>query len=87
MMTRLPGNHLVEVCDKCLCASCWHGEFMCQQAHHAGIVTKTVDQLDAMNRENPEHYSREKIYEVCGVWALPDTDPAKIEAEAALNGI
>lgn len=26
-------DRLVTVCDHCLCASCWHGEFMCDDAH------------------------------------------------------
>lgn len=41
----MDNRRLVTVCDECLCASCWHGEFMCQQATDAGTVELPVRTL------------------------------------------
>ena len=46
---------LVTVCDSCLQASCWHGEFMCDNAKTAGTVEKTVNELKALGLEH-SHY-------------------------------
>jgi hypothetical protein len=46
----------VTVCDKCLQASCWHGEFMCNDARTAGTVEMTVAELAALNREHPSYW-------------------------------
>ncbi|TVM01733.1 MAG: hypothetical protein CV087_10470 [Candidatus Brocadia sp. WS118] len=43
----------ITVCDKCLQASCWQGIFMCDKADIAGTVEKTIDELKALNLENP----------------------------------
>jgi len=50
-------NRKVTVCDKCLTAACWQGEFMCDEARSAGITEKTVAELTKLNREHP-HYWR-----------------------------
>lgn len=65
-MTKSRDDRLVTVCSACLCASCWHGEFMCWQAGGASTVQRTVRELKALNREHPSHYSVEKVREVCG---------------------
>ncbi len=44
----------VTVCDACLQASCWQGEFMCDNARSAGTVEKTIKELKELNLE---HYS------------------------------
>jgi hypothetical protein len=44
----------VTVCDACLKASCWQGEFMCDDARSAGTVEKTIKELKELNLE---HYS------------------------------
>ena len=53
----------VTVCDKCLCACCWQGEFMCDDAKGAGTVDKTVRELFALNapcvRENSEYWFKD----------------------------
>ena len=54
-------SRLVTVCDKCLTASCWHGLFMCDASRTAGVVDKTVAELDAMKTEHPSNYSIESI--------------------------
>jgi hypothetical protein len=56
----------VTVCDACLQASCWHGTFMCERAHNAGITTRNVAELDSLGREHPSHYSVERCREVEG---------------------
>lgn len=59
-------ERLVTVCDKCLRASCWHGEFMCDDARGAGTINLPVSKLQELRREHPSHYSVEKITKVCG---------------------
>jgi len=56
----------VLVCDKCLKASCWHGEFMCDEAQTAGLKVLTVGDLQKLDREHPENWSDEKMIEVYG---------------------
>jgi len=46
----------VTVCDNCLQASCWQGEFMCEEAKSAGTTEKTVKELKELNRENPHYW-------------------------------
>jgi hypothetical protein len=61
-----PNDRLVTVCAACLCASCWHGEFMCYEAIGANTVQRTVGELRKLNREHPSAYSVEKVRRVCG---------------------
>jgi hypothetical protein len=60
------GDYLVTVCAECLTASCWHGEFMCQRARGANITHRRASELRALDREHPDHFSVEKLREVCG---------------------
>lgn len=46
----------VTVCDACLQASCWQGEFYCDDYKTAGTVEKTVAELKALNLENAEYW-------------------------------
>jgi hypothetical protein len=48
----------VTVCDACLRACCWQGEFYCEDYKHAGTVEKTVAELRKLRLEN-EHYWRD----------------------------
>ena len=59
----------VEVCDNCGCASCWHGEFMCDAASTAVTTIKTVGELDKLSIENKDHYSKVRIFQIYGVAA------------------
>lgn len=52
---RLTGNERITVCDKCLCACCWQGEFYCEDARTAGTTTISVSQARNLKRE-AEHY-------------------------------
>lgn len=47
----------VTVCDKCLRASCWQGDFYCDEARTAGTVEKHVSELTAMALESPHYWS------------------------------
>jgi len=60
-------RRLIEVCDSCGCASCWHGEFMCDGSQTASTMLKTVAVLDKMGIENKEHYSKERLFKIYGV--------------------
>jgi hypothetical protein len=57
----------VTVCSRCLTASCWHGEYMCNDARDAGVVQKTRGELDALRLEHPDNYSDAKLLAVCGM--------------------
>lgn len=59
-------DYPVTVCAACLCASCWHGEFMCERYLSAGLVEMPASALRALNREHPDRYSREKLARVLG---------------------
>lgn len=57
-MSILDPNQKVTVCDNCFRASCWHGEFYCDEAKTAGTVEKTVAELRAGNYGEHESYWR-----------------------------
>jgi hypothetical protein len=59
-------NKLVEVCDKCLKASCWYGEFWCEDSHSAGTKLMTVLELESKNLENSEYWSDEYMKKMYG---------------------
>lgn len=47
----------ITVCDNCLRACCWQGEFMCDMAYGgAGTVEKTVKELRSLNAGEHESY-------------------------------
>jgi hypothetical protein len=56
----------VLVCDKCLRASCWYGEFMCEDAISAGLRVLTVAQLRKLDLESKDFWTDEKMIEVYG---------------------
>lgn len=55
---RLPDNFMVTVCDACLMACCWHGEFMCDKAGGAGTKDLPVAELRRLRRESEDYWSR-----------------------------
>lgn len=61
-----PDTARVLVCDKCLRAACWYGEFMCDDAVSAGIKVMKVADLRKLDREHEEFWSDEKMIEVYG---------------------
>lgn len=54
----LPDDKMVTVCDACMRACCWQGEFMCDYADMAGTVERTVAQLRAGRHGENESYWR-----------------------------
>ena len=46
------------VCDACLQASCWQGEFMCEQAREAGTTEKTREELIELELEHPSYWDK-----------------------------
>lgn len=56
-----PQDYLVTVCAACLTASCWHGDFYCQKHKTASTRLMRASELQALDRENPDHYSWDAI--------------------------
>lgn len=48
----------VTVCDQCLRASCWQGEFMCDEARSAGTIQKTRAELGTLGLESSHYWNR-----------------------------
>lgn len=51
-------DDLVTVCSSCLKASCWWGEFYCDNYKTSGTVDKTVAELKALALEHPDYWKR-----------------------------
>jgi hypothetical protein len=51
---------LVTVCDACLHASCWRGEFMCAHSKSAGTVDLPVSALRQLDREHSDYWAKLK---------------------------
>jgi len=49
-------DRLVTVCDRCLQASCWQGEFYCDEYKTAGTVEKPISELRALALEHPSYW-------------------------------
>jgi epoxyqueuosine reductase QueG len=49
---------VVTVCDNCLMACCWQGEFMCDAARTAGTRDMSVIELQFLKRENEHYWTR-----------------------------
>jgi len=58
-------ERLITVCDNCLQASCWQGEFMCERARSAGTVEKTIEELRKLGYEHSDY------------WRKPQHDPTR----------
>lgn len=56
----------IMVCDACLRASCWHGEFYCGAAKGAGTVLRSVADLRSLGREHESNWAPEKLLAVYG---------------------
>jgi hypothetical protein len=61
---------LIEVCDECWQASCWYGEFLCDESMNAGTVLLPIGVLTRLALEHPSYWSETKLVEVYGT-----TDP------------
>lgn len=60
------GEKKIQVCSSCKTASCWYGEFMCQDSKSADVELMTVSQLTALHREHPENWSDKKMQSIYG---------------------
>lgn len=88
-----PSDRRILVCDQCLRACCWYGEFMCGDAQGAGTGTLTTAQLHRLSREHPDYWSPATFTKIYGKPIVefsesePDLTPAYLraigEAEAA----
>lgn len=68
-------DRMITVCDACLTAACWHGEFMCDRSRDAGVVKKTEDELLELGLEHPDHFSIDKIEKIEGLRCLSLSKP------------
>ncbi|MCG8417611.1 MAG: hypothetical protein MJE77_06660 [Proteobacteria bacterium] len=50
----------ITVCSACLRASCWHGEFYCDEYKEAGTVEKSIEDLRALDLEHESYWTREE---------------------------
>lgn len=53
-------NRLIQVCSECLQASCWQGNFMCDESKEAYTIYQTVRQLKIENREHPDYWKTDE---------------------------
>lgn len=49
----------INVCAACKKASCWLGEFMCDEARYADVHALPVGRLRQLNREHPDYWAAE----------------------------
>ena len=57
-MTRAnPEDRPITVCDACLQASCWNGEFYCDESRNAGTVDMTKRELRKLDLEHPSYWN------------------------------
>jgi hypothetical protein len=59
-------DRLIEVCAECDRASCWYGEFMCDEARYATTKLVLKSELKKMKLEHPSYWSDKKLIEVYG---------------------
>jgi len=52
-------REMVTVCDACLTASCWYGEYMCQASQIAGTVDLPIETLRGLGREHEDYWYRD----------------------------
>lgn len=62
----ISNTKIIQVCSACLTASCWHGEFMCDNSRGAGTVLKTVGELRRLTGEHPDNWASEKLIAIYG---------------------
>ena len=49
-------DYKVTVCDNCLQASCWQGEFMCEGSREAGTTDLPISELKKLGYEHPFYW-------------------------------
>jgi len=58
MSETLDENKIVTVCANCLTASCWQGEFYCDEYRNTGTTEKTVKELRELNLEHESFWNK-----------------------------
>jgi hypothetical protein len=58
-MAKPKDDKWITVCSECLRASCWQGEFYCDDYMDAGIVEKRRSELALLKRESPHYWERD----------------------------
>lgn len=53
-------EQFVMVCAACLRASCWQGEFYCEDYKTADITEKPVSELRELRLESPSYWEGER---------------------------
>ncbi len=56
-------SNKVVVCDACLQASCWQGEFMCEKSRDAGTIEKTRAELAKLGLEHPHYWVNPRYWD------------------------
>ena len=51
-------ERIIIVCEACERACCWQGNFMCDDARHAGTVNKTIRELKDLDLEDSFYWER-----------------------------
>ena len=59
-------DYMVDVCEACRTAACWHGTFLCAESKHADVISVPASVLAAERNEHPDYYSRKRLLDVCG---------------------
>lgn len=59
-------RRLITVCDACLQAACWQGEFYCDQSKTAGTVHLPVETLRKLDREHESYWEPARIARIEG---------------------
>lgn len=49
-------SNAITVCASCLRASCWQGEFYCDEYKTANTIEKPISELIKLNLESPEYF-------------------------------
>jgi epoxyqueuosine reductase QueG len=52
------GEREITVCDRCLRACCWQGEFYCDDYKTAGTKKLPISELKRLDREHPDYWER-----------------------------
>ena len=60
-------DYKVTVCDKCKCASCWHGIYMCYDSDIAGTQEIFLSKLRKMSLESDDYWTPEHLEKITGV--------------------
>jgi hypothetical protein len=53
-------DDLITVCDNCLTASCWQGEFYCENYKSAGTTQKTRAELRERKMEHESYWKTDE---------------------------